>query len=49
MSHMDEIEMANLRKECINGNKRACHTLERICEDGQETACQYVPGTDRGS
>jgi len=36
--------MADLRKACIDGNDRACETLERIREDGRETACRYVPG-----
>jgi len=35
--------MAHLRTECIEGNDRACETLERACESGRESACQYVP------
>ena len=40
---MNEPEMAQLRKECIRGNDRACDTLERVCEDGRTDACLYVP------
>jgi hypothetical protein len=40
---MKHKEMAELRKECVDGNERACNTLERICESGREEVCQYVP------
>ncbi|MFB6293278.1 MAG: hypothetical protein ABEH60_03335 [Halonotius sp.] len=40
---MDRKELALLRKECVNGNDRACDTLRRVCEDGTEQACHYVP------
>ncbi|WP_281284929.1 hypothetical protein [Halonotius terrestris] len=40
---MKRQEMALLRKECVEGNDRACHTLERVCEDGRDDACHYVP------
>jgi hypothetical protein len=33
-----------LREECTEGNERACHTLERLCEDkGRDDACTYLP------
>lgn len=40
---MKHKEMAELRMECVEGNDRACNTLERICEDGRKEVCQYVP------
>ena len=40
---MKQEEMALLRRECVKGNDRACETLERVCEDGYEDACHYVP------
>jgi len=39
---MKEDDMGLLRQECSAGNERACHTLERLCEDGRDDACQYV-------
>ena len=41
---MKHRHMAQLRKECIDGNDRACETLEQVCERGYDEACQYVPG-----
>lgn len=35
-------DMLLLREECSDGNERACHTLERLCEDGRDDACEYV-------
>jgi len=32
-----------LRDECSDGNDRACHTLQRLCENGRNDACEYVP------
>lgn len=40
---MKQKELALLRKECVNGNDRACNTLERVCEDGRKEVCHYVP------
>ncbi len=40
---MKQKELALLRKECVTGNDRACNTLERVCEDGREEVCHYVP------
>jgi len=31
------------RDECSDGNDRACHTLQRLCENGRNDACEYVP------
>jgi hypothetical protein len=42
-NHMKQHAMARLRKACVAGNDRACDTLERVCEDGREDACHYVP------
>jgi hypothetical protein len=31
-------------EEFSEGNERACHTLERLCEDNKrDTACRYLP------
>jgi hypothetical protein len=40
---MKQKAMARLRRECVNGNDRACNTLKRVCEDGTTEACHYVP------
>ena len=40
---MNRKELSLLRKECVEGNERACETLQRVCADGHENACQYVP------
>lgn len=40
---MNHKQLAILRKECATGNDRACATLEHVCEDGREEACQYIP------
>ncbi|MFB6108404.1 MAG: hypothetical protein ABEJ82_06140 [Haloplanus sp.] len=41
---MDREHLDLLREECTDGNVRACHTLERLCEDdGNQDACEYVP------
>ena len=39
---MDQSNMNLLRKECSNGNDRACHTLQRLCEDRFDTACSQL-------
>ncbi|SDZ76549.1 hypothetical protein SAMN04488065_0139 [Haloplanus vescus] len=39
---MKEEDMVLLREECGSGNERACNTLERLCENGRDDACQYV-------
>ena len=40
---MNQKNMAQLRKACVDGNSRACDTLEQLCESGQEEVCHYVP------
>lgn len=40
---MNQEDMVLLREECTEGNDRACHTLERLCEGGHDDACDYVP------
>jgi|AntRauMinimDraft_3_1070383.scaffolds.fasta_scaffold01133_6 hypothetical protein len=35
--------MAQLRKACVDGNDRACDTLEQLCADGRDEVCHYVP------
>lgn len=40
---MKQEEMAHLRKACVDGNDRACETLERHCEEGRQELCHYVP------
>ncbi len=40
---MNHKALALLRKECADGNTRACDTLERVCESGREEACQHIP------
>ena len=40
---MKQHAMAKLRRECVEGNDRACETLERVCEGGRDEVCQYVP------
>jgi hypothetical protein len=40
---MEHDDMVLLRDECSDGNERACHTLELLCEDGRDDACRYVP------
>jgi hypothetical protein len=39
---MKQNDMVLLREECSDGNERACRTLERLCDDGRDDACQYV-------
>ncbi|WP_255479144.1 hypothetical protein [Natronomonas sp. LN261] len=39
---MKEDNMELLYEECSNGNDRACYTLEQLCEDGLDKACQRV-------
>jgi len=39
---MQQEDFVLLRNECSDGNERACHTLERLCENGRDDACQYV-------
>ena len=39
---MKQKDMVLLREECSDGNDRACHTLQRLCENGRGDACQYV-------
>lgn len=41
-TYMDQDDMVLLREECSDGNERACNTLERLCENGRDDACQYV-------
>jgi hypothetical protein len=40
---MNQKEMARLRKSCVEGNSRACDTLEQLCEGGYTEICHYVP------
>jgi len=40
---MNRKEMAQLRKSCVEGNSRACDTLEQLCESGNAWVCHYVP------
>lgn len=40
---MKHTDMARLRNECLDGNTRACDTLERLCAEVHEEACIYVP------
>ena len=39
---MKQKDMVLLREACSHGNERACHTLERLCDNGRDDACQYV-------
>jgi hypothetical protein len=40
---MKQSELALLRKECVEGNSRACETLEYACANGRTEVCHYVP------
>ena len=40
---MKQVALARLRKECVEGNDRACETLKRACEGELADACHYVP------
>jgi hypothetical protein len=39
---MKQKDMVLLRNQCSEGNERACNTLERLCENGRDGACEYV-------
>jgi hypothetical protein len=39
---MKQKDVVLLREECSAGNERACNTLERLCDNGRDDACQYV-------
>ncbi len=39
---MNRNDMELLYEECNSGNDRACNTLERLCEDGVESACTRI-------
>jgi len=43
VTHMKQKDMARLRKSCVDGNNRACETLEQLCEAGRTEICHYVP------
>jgi len=38
ISHVKHRDMAQLRTECLDGNDRACETLEAVCERGDDDA-----------
>jgi len=40
---MKQKDMARLRKSCVDGNSRACDTLEQLCKAGNDDVCHYVP------
>ena len=40
---MSRKEIVQFRTSCVDGNSRACDTLEQLCELGNDRLCHYVP------